>query len=88
MKSGSSGQARLALQTPSGDYDSYLARWLSQYAEQGTEIAHCCGELASSAAPLSSDIAIDRETRQLARVSDGFSDGFMTSTYGKSVDQL
>jgi hypothetical protein len=59
-------QARLALQTPSGDYDRYLARWRSQYAKHETEIVRCCSELASSAAPMSSDVAIDQEVRQLA----------------------
>ena len=59
-------QARSALRTPIGDYDRYLARWLSQYDEDETELADSCGELASSTAPLASDVAIDREVRRLA----------------------
>jgi hypothetical protein len=59
-------QARLALHTPLGDYDRYLARWLSQYATDETEIVRCCAEVASSAARISPDAAIDQEVRNLA----------------------
>jgi hypothetical protein len=72
-------QARLALGTPSGDYDRYLTTWYSGYADREVEIEYSCSQLASSKAPLAPDAAVDQEVRELAgaewfrrRVYDGY----------------